>query len=563
MIPLERRQRLSMTASALLMMFALVCGKLLGQLREVLLLYRIGQGTAVSDGFILGFQIPDLLYELLIGGAIQAAITPTLAGAIENRNQRAGWRAVSIFLNVAAAAMVILILLGQLLAPVLIPALYSARSAETVRVAVAVSRTLFPQVLFMMLAALCIGILNAYRRFERTAFGPVVYNAGVVISMLLLGDQSATGAVRVAAGVMLSACVFFLLQFYLARDVFSRYYRFSFRVSDPGFRRLLRLALPTMLAASIVQINVIVLSAFMNRSFPQDGLVTALRNASTVWQLPYGILVISIGNVLLPNLAGMAHAGRARSFRRLLDHGLRHALFLVVPVASLMLVMRHDFVRAIFAWGASYPPALLDHTAAILVFYCFSIVVQTLIFMLGIACFAAGNTRIPLYGGLISLVTNLLLSWILTAIPGAQPWVMSLSFLLSGLCAVAVLVGLYKKHFPDLAPRSVMRKFPLQMLLCGLATALLTAALGIVYRGVGHKAIELLWLLLRSVAGVAIFYLTARSLRVPEADLYAERIGAAYRRLTGQGPFAARDADELAHDETGGDAAHHAEKTDE
>ncbi len=543
MIPLERRQRLSMTASAMLMMFALVCGKLLGQLREILLLYRIGQGTPVSDGFILGFQIPDLLYELLIGGAIQAAITPSLAGAIENRTQQAGWRAVSIFLNVSAAAMLVLILLGQLLAPVLIPALYSTRSEETVRVAVSVSRTLFPQVLFMMLAALCIGILNAYRRFERTAFGPVVYNAGVVVSMLLLGDKTATGAVRVAAGVMLSACVFFLLQFYLARGVFARYYRLSFQIRDPGFRRLLRLALPTMLAASIVQVNVIVLSAFINRAFSQDGMVTALRNASTIWQLPYGILVVSIGNVLLPNLAGMANAGRARTFRRLLDNGIRHALFLVVPVASLMLVMRRDFVRAIFAWGASYPSTLLDHTAAILIFYCFSIVVQALIFLYGIACFAAGNTRIPLYGGLVSLLGNLLFGRILTALPNTQPWVMSLAFLLSGICAVALLIALYKKHFPAYAPRSVFRKFPIQMLLCGLSAAMLAVALGILYRGVGSKLVELLWLLVRFLAGVAIFYLTARSLRVPEAELYAERVSAVWRRLRGKGADAAGGPD--------------------
>lgn len=531
MIPLERQRRLSMTSSAMLMMFALVCSKLLGQLREILLLYRVGQGTPVSDGFILGFQIPDLLYELLIGGAIQAAITPTLAGAIEKRTQRSGWRAVSIFLNVAALTMLVLILVGQVAAPILIPALYSSRSPETVAVAISVSRTLFPQVLFMMLAALCIGILNAYRRFERTAFGPVVYNAGVVVSMLLLGDKTAGGAVRVAAGIMLSACVFFLLQFYLARDVFHRFYRFSFDVRDPGFRRLLRLALPTMLAASIVQVNVIVLSAFINRSFTADGLVTALRNASTLWQLPYGILAVSIGNVLLPNLSGMASASSPQRFRRLFDNGLRNAMFLIVPTAFLMLAMRRDFVRAVFSWGSTYPESLLSNTSSILIFYCFSILVQTLVFLFGIACFAAGNTKIPLYGGAVSLFGNFLFSLILTSIPGVGPWAMSLAFLLSGLSSAVLIIYLFRKRFPGFSPRSVGRRFPLQMVLCGVASVLTVTALGILYDGEGSKGLELVWLAFRALAGIAVFYLAAHSLRVPEAALYAERVGSLVRRV--------------------------------
>ncbi len=531
MIPLERRKRLSITTSALLMMFALICGKLLGMLREVLIAYQIGSDV-VSAGYLIGFQIPDLLYELLIGGAIQAAITPTLAGAIESRTLRAGWRSVSIFLNVAAATMIGFIVFGYFLAPVLIPAIYSDEYfPETVAIAVRVSRTLFPQVLFMMLAALCIGILNAYRRFERTAFGPVAYNLGVIVSMLLLGDRTANGAVRVAAGVMLSACAFFLLQFYLARDVFGKHYRFSFDIRDPGFRRLLRLAVPTMLAASIVQVNVITLTAFINRFFPEEYLVLSLRNASTTWQLPYGILAVAIGNVLLPNLSAHAQAGQPTKFRRLFDNGLRNALFLIVPVSALMFVMREDVVRAIFQWGARYSDIMVSTTASILALYCPAIVIQTLVFLFGIGCFAAGNTRIPLYGGVASLLSNLLFCLVLTRIPGVGPWTMSLAFMLSGLCSSILIIGLFRRRFPEFRPRGVVRRFPVQMALCSGAAMLLVYALGTFPVGENGKMMQLAWLFVRGIAGIFVFYLTARSLRVPEAELYAERLSGILSRV--------------------------------
>lgn len=530
MPPLERRRHLSILSSAFLMMTALVFGKLFGQLREILLAPQIGVG-AISDGYLLGFQIPDLLYELLIGGAIQAAITPTLAGAIENRTLRAGWRSVSIFLNLAATVMLAFIVIGQFLAPVLIPALYSDKSAETITVAIRVARTLFPQVFFMMLAALCIGILNAYRRFERTAFGPVLYNAGVVLSMLLLGDRTANGAVKVAAGVMLSATFFFLLQFYLARDVFSKYYRFSFDIRDPGFKRLLRLAIPTMLAASIGQINVIVLNAFIFRSFPQEGLVTALRYASTTWQLPYGILAVAIGNVLLPTLAAHARAGQNQSFRRLFGHGLRNALFLVIPIAGLFLAMREDVVRAIFQWGRSLPDTMVVTTASILVFYCASIVIQTLIFLFSIACFSAGNTRIPLLGGAASLVSNFVFCLVFTRIPGAPPAVMSLSFMLSGVCSAAIITLLFRRRYPHLRPAGAGRRFSIQMAICLGATLVVVYALGTLPVPTAGKLWQLVWLGLRCVAGILAFYLAARSLRVPEADAWEKRVAGIVGRL--------------------------------
>ena len=532
-MPLERRQRLTVASSTLLLMFALICGKLFGQLREILIAPQIGIG-AISDGYIIGFQIPDLLYELLIGGAIQAAITPTLAGAIENRTQRDGWRSVSIFLNVAAAVMLVFVVLGQFLSPVLIPAFYSGRSRETIDVAVRVARTLFPQVLFMMLAALCIGILNAYRRFERTAFGPVFYNAGVVLSMLLLGDRTANGTVRVAAGVMLSACLFFLLQFYLARDAFRKHYVFSLDVKDPGFRRLLRLAIQTMLSASIAQVNVMVLTAFINRSFQQDGLVTALRYASTTWQLPYGILAVAIGNVLLPSLSAHAHAGQDARFRRMFGNGLRNALFLVVPSAALIFAMRQDVVRAIFQWGPSLQEPMILTTSSILVFYSFSIVVQTLIFLFSIACFAAGNTRIPLVGGAVSLVSNLVFCLVFTAIPGAGPAVMSLSYLLAGVCSATVVLFLFRKLYTRFFPRSVGKRYAVQLLLCAAASLLAVYAMGTFGILSDGKFGQLAWLAIRGLAGFFVFFLAARSLRIPEAEAMEARLSTLAGQLAGK-----------------------------
>jgi putative peptidoglycan lipid II flippase len=174
-----------MRLATLIMMAGLLLSKISGHLREILIVPMLGYGV-VSDAFIIGFQIPDLFYQLLVGGAIGAAVTPSLSHALEKGEENKGWRSLSILVNYAALAMLVAVLLGEWLSPQLLAFYNSSKDPAITDLAVRVSRALFPQVFFMMLAALCIGILNAYRQFGRTSFGPSIYNVVVVLAMVLL-----------------------------------------------------------------------------------------------------------------------------------------------------------------------------------------------------------------------------------------------------------------------------------------------------------------------------------------------------------------------------------------
>jgi len=215
--------------------------------------------------------------NISIGGLFAAGLLPSL-------------------INLTALVMLVSVVAGELLTPLLIPLFSGNKPAEAIALAVQVTRALFPQVFFMMLAALCIGILNAYKKFASTSFGPSIYNIFVVLSIVLfgmIGKDSPYDAVRVASGVMVAACIYFLIQFYLARREF-RNYVFSFDYRDRGFRRLLNLAIPTLISGSIVQLNAIILTGFANWFEP--GIVSSLRQASTTWQLPYGIFAENGGD---------------------------------------------------------------------------------------------------------------------------------------------------------------------------------------------------------------------------------------------------------------------------
>jgi putative peptidoglycan lipid II flippase len=95
-----------------------------------------------------------------------------------------------------------------------------------------------------------------------------------------------------------AAAVYFIFQAVMAAPLLKNY-TWSLDHQDPGFRQMVRLAVPTLISGSIVQVNTIILTGFADQ-FP--GAATSLRNAATTWQLPYGIFVVAIGNVMLPSL---------------------------------------------------------------------------------------------------------------------------------------------------------------------------------------------------------------------------------------------------------------------
>ena len=520
----NRRPAGSMSLAALLMMSGLLLSKITGQLREILVPYVFGGVGILSDAYNLSFQIPDLFYQLLVGGAIQAAITPTLAAAIERREEKKSWRSISIFINFTAVAVMIAVLVGELLTPVLIP-LYDNKDPAVIGLAVHVTQALFPQVFFMMLAALCIGILNAYKKFASTSFGPAVYNICVVLAMVLLGSSTARGPVLVASGVMLSAMVYFVLQFSLARREF-RHYKLSFNYRDEGFRRLLKLAIPTLLSGSIVQINMIILTNFADGV----GATTWLRNASTTWQLPYGIFAVAIGNVMLPSLSGLNAIRDYDGSRRLFTRSLRSALFMIIPFAAMFLVMSQDVIRAIFQWGAGYSEKDVIQAASILGWYCLAMVAQTVVFIVNQAFYARKMTRIALMNGVLTLVLNYLLCLLLEALNSGSVGNLSLAYAITSVISVIVLYSLYCRNLPAAAPRRLW-PFSVRALFCAATLVLLVLALNALPVQPSGKFLELAWLSFRALAGVAVYVLTAIALGMPEAHEAMQKLQGVGRRL--------------------------------
>ena len=175
--------------AAAIVMSSIVVSRITGYIREMITPNVFGLGN-VGDAYSYAFRITGLMYDLLVGGAIAAAIIPVLTGYISKKDEENGWKAVGTFINIIMIVMSFVCILGMFFTPQLISLFSGFEGEEQIKLTADIARILFPSVAFLMLAGLSNGILNSYQRFAAAAYGPSIYNIGSIISLIFLSKES-------------------------------------------------------------------------------------------------------------------------------------------------------------------------------------------------------------------------------------------------------------------------------------------------------------------------------------------------------------------------------------
>ena len=506
----------SITFSTIIMIIGLLLSKGSGFLRTVIIGHVFSENY--RDAFIAAFLIPDFVFALLVGGSIQSAITPTLSKAIEQKTQKKAWRGVSIFITWMSLFVLTFVVVCEVFSNYLYKAFNQGKSEDVVRLAGNMARTLYPQIFFMMLAALCIGVLNAYKKFGSTAFGPPIYNICVLLAIGLLGASNEESLYLTGVGVMAAAMIYFVFQLFMGRREMV-HYRPSLDTKDPEFRRLFKLAIPILISASIVQVNMLLLNSFATRF--GDGPLYALNSASTLWQLPYGIFAVGIGNVMLPSLASHFANKDYKESSKLLSTSIKNALFLTIPCAGIFLIMPLDIVKTLLQWSANFTDKNAEMAALFLTGYCAAIVIQSVIFILNQAFYAIGQTRFPLFAGIVSMIVNFGMCILLVNL-GCGAMCLTISYSVSCLVRMILLAYVYTTRHKKLAPRR-MRAFLIKSVICLAALLLALYLISLVPFNQTGKVRQFAWLGARGLFAFAVYFGMAFALRMEELQIAYDR----------------------------------------
>lgn len=373
--------------------------RVLGLARDLMIAAFLGTGPA-AQAFIVAFSLPNMFRRFFAEGAFNMAFVPMFSKKLEIDDNPLGF-ARDAFSGLATV-LIIFTVIAMLAMPWLVWAMASGFVGDVrFDLSVTYGRIAFPYILFISLAALLSGILNAKRRFTAAAAAPVLLNVifitALVTSSTLGFDIGLTLAWMVPiAGVAQLALVWVAAKQAGFAMILKR------PVLTPDLKRLAIIATPAVLAGGVVQINLLVGRQVASQF---DSAVAWLYNADRLYQLPLGVVGIAIGIVLLPELSRRLQAGDETGGQDAFSRAGEISLALTIPAAVALVVIPLPLIEVLFQRG-KFGPDDTAATAAALQIYGLGLPAFVLQKVYQPLFFARADTKRPFYYALVAMVIN-------------------------------------------------------------------------------------------------------------------------------------------------------------
>ncbi|MEP6808614.1 MAG: murein biosynthesis integral membrane protein MurJ [Chthoniobacterales bacterium] len=393
---------------------AILCSRLLGLVREMVIASLFGASRNL-DAFLTAFRAPNMLRDLFAEGALSTAFVTTFAKKIATEGDQSAWGLANKVATLTTVFMSAVTLVGVVLAPSLVGVLAPGFDPAKMDLTILLTRVMFPFILMVSLAALVMGMLNARNVFGVPAMASSFFNLGSIVGGVAFAWWlDPTFGSRALVGLALGTLVGGFLQ--LAVQVPSLFrlgyvFHLDFSWRDPGVRKVLQLMGPAVIAASAVQVNVLINSIFA--SYLPDGAVSWLNIAFRLMQLPLGIFGVAVATVTLPLISRSAAQGNTAEFRGALAHALRLVMLLTIPSAIGLIILAEPIIGLIYQHGRFTAASTLQ-TAGALRFYAIGLVGYASVKVLAPAFYALDRRNLPMLVSLFSIALNAGLNYVLT-----------------------------------------------------------------------------------------------------------------------------------------------------
>ena len=434
------------TKAASIVGLAVMCSRILGLIREQIFAALFGGGRAM-DAFTVAFRTPNLLRDLFAEGALSTAFITTFSKTIATDGDGAAWRLANKVATMAAVVLSAICLIGILIAPLLVDLFAPGFDADKAHLTVMLARIMYPFILLVSLAALVMGMLNAKHVFGVPAMASSFFNLGSIAGGVLIGRWldphfGSRALVGLAIGTLIGGALQLAVQLpSLAR--LGYIFRPDFRWRDAGVKTILRLMGPAVIAASSVQLNVMINSMFA--STLGDGPIFWLAIAFRLMQLPLGVFGVALATVTLPVLSRLVAAGDSVRFRSELARGLRLAFLLTIPATIGLIILAEPIISVLYQHGR-FNAFQTEQAAAALRFYAIGLTAYSAMKVLVPAFYALDRRKTPMIVSFIAVGVNLFFNWLFTFRLGWGHRGLALSTGCVALTNFLLLYALMRRH---------------------------------------------------------------------------------------------------------------------
>jgi putative peptidoglycan lipid II flippase len=443
----------SVVRNSAVMAIGSVVSRVTGLLRVAAIGGALG-ATFVNDDYTLAIALPNMMFELLVGGVLSSVIVPTLVRR-RKADPDGGQAYAQRLLTLAALALAVATTLTVLAAPLITAVVARKAAPDDQDLVTHLAYLILPALFFYGMAALFGALLNSRGHFAAPMFTPILNNlvviatAGVFIvvtagrevrpenistaQLLVLGIGTTAGILVQAAGLIPAL-----------RGVGFRW-RFRFDFRKLGLGELARLSAWMLLFVVVSQIGVLVVLTIAKAVGDDDSAGPAIfQNAFLVFMMAHGIVAVSVLTALMPRLSSAAADNRTQDLKDQLNNGLRLVSVVLVPITAAYVVLGRPIAVTLFNWGNFDHDAAL-RTAPVIALAGLGLVPYAILQLQQFAFYALRDTRTPalLNIPIVALRVGLdLLFYVLltpVVVAAAMMGASSLSFVFGALVSIALL----------------------------------------------------------------------------------------------------------------------------
>lgn len=531
--PTEAAKATSISRASRIMAMGTIASRITGMVRSSLLVAALGTGP-LGDAFNVGNNLPNMVYMIVIGGAVNAIFVPQLVRAMKD-DADGGQGFIDRLLTMTIVFLGGLTTLAVVAAPQLVT-LYAGSDHGDNRVATIIfARYCLPQILFYGLSVMFGQILNAKDSYGPMMWTPVLANVVQIATLgayiWIVGSTPNTPQtitvneqILLGLGTTLGIVLQTITLLPYLRGVGVRFRpRFDWR--NAGLGKSMSLAKWTLLTVFVgagVNWAVTNMSTTMGNRFDSDGVgYTSYSNAVTLWILPQSVITVSIITSLLPRMSRSAHAGDRRAVGDAISYGLRSTGALIVPCAFAFLAFGQQIVSILLGHGEMTP--IQSHNLAyMLMAFSLGLIPLSAQFVMLRGFYAYEDTKTPFFIALWIGILNAVLAYASFVLLGHTPWAVA------GMCAaysISYLIGAgitARRLHTLVGSFDGMRVMRVHIKLCvaGALAAAIGGPVGIYVtdmRGAGTVG-ALTGFAAGGVLFTVIFFVAARKMRVQELD---------------------------------------------
>lgn len=448
---------------------AFIVSRILGLLRTSMFAAIFG-ATTISDAYYQAFIVPDLIFNVVAGGALSSAFIPVFTGyMITKRDESTAWHIASSALNIAIAIMIGLALLAEIFAGQIVPLYNPGVPASELVLITMLVRIMLLQSIIMGAGVIITSVLQARQDFMLPAIGSVLYNVGLIAGLLpgfflaLHGQHNDSMNVLFATlGVVLGAILQVAIQI---PGLFKAgmHYTPSFDWRHPAVIQIGRQMVPrvinaVMLYASIFVDRGLILLLVVVAAGGVGGLITQYYQAFQLVLLSVSIFGASVSTAAFPTISEYVARGRMDSVRAIITETLHSILFLSIPSCVGLGILALPVIQVLYEHGA-FSLADAQSTAVPLTFFAFGLAGLAAVEILTRAFYALRDSTTPVVVSVGQFLFKIALSIVLIdiAVWGAQygMGVLAFSTSLAGLLEAGVLIWLLHQRIGGLQLREL------------------------------------------------------------------------------------------------------------